>query len=407
VSGQLYFLWGYRLFRTDGTAAGTVRVGTGTYARIEPTDDGSLLLFGDPPGIVTRLAPGATTPATLLDNVIGRSETARVGKWIFFVGSRLGSAGIFRTDGTPQGTTQVAVAPRAENLTAAGGVVYFINDSDGAGREIWVTDGTPAGTRRVTDVVPGEGSGQPGNLIDAGALYFTAEDGVHGRELWRVIDDVAPTALASSFNYAGKVQTLTVTFSEDLANSLALSDWTLIDRATGNDVSTLLTSLSIDPETNVATLTLPPNLPKGDYRLTLPAGAATDRGGNPTLNDVALDFFHLPGDVNRDRAVNFSDLLILAKNYNTSSATYAQGDLTGDGVVNFADLVLLAKNYNASLPAPPAPPLSAPVIVYASTPLTATAAPRPKPPSVFRVTPAPPKPTPTPPKRPVPARKPR
>src|SRR6185312_15617682 len=45
VGNRLYFLWNNRLYRTDGTAAGTVPVGTAMYSRIEPTDDGGLILL--------------------------------------------------------------------------------------------------------------------------------------------------------------------------------------------------------------------------------------------------------------------------------------------------------------------------------------------------------------------------
>jgi hypothetical protein len=41
----------------------------------------------------------------------------------------------------------------------------------------------------------------------------------------------------------------------------------------------------------------------------------TDDYGNP-LAPRSFDFYVLAGDANRDRIVNFSDLLILAKAYN-------------------------------------------------------------------------------------------
>lgn len=54
----------------------------------------------------------------------------------------------------------------------------------------------------------------------------------------------------------------------------------------------------------------------------------------------------LPGDLNDDGTVDFSDLLALAQNYGLASgATWALGDLNADGSVDFADLLLLAQNY--------------------------------------------------------------
>jgi hypothetical protein len=62
------------------------------------------------------------------------------------------------------------------------------------------------------------------------------------------------------------------------------------------------------------------------------------------------------GDATLDGAVNFADLLALAKNYNTTNANWYQGDFNYDGSVNFADLLTLAKNYNAAMPAADALP---------------------------------------------------
>jgi hypothetical protein len=63
----------------------------------------------------------------------------------------------------------------------------------------------------------------------------------------------------------------------------------------------------------------------------------------------------LPGDANRDGAVDFQDLALLAQSYNTTGRTWSQGDFTGDGAVDFLDLAKLAQNYNTSLSDMPAP----------------------------------------------------
>jgi hypothetical protein len=93
-----------------------------------------------------------------------------------------------------------------------------------------------------------------------------------------------------------------------------------------------------------------------------------DEFDQPMAQDFTFDFFVLAGDANRDRVVNFSDLLALAKNYNKTGATWADGDFTGDGTVNFADLLILAKAYNKALPAP------APVVTVAPAIAPVTAA---------------------------------
>ncbi|WP_216910978.1 ELWxxDGT repeat protein, partial [Synechococcus sp. CCY 0621] len=72
-------------------------------------------------------------------------------------------------------------------LFAFDGQLYFTADDGIRGREVWTSDGTTAGTVLVEDVNGRTGSSSPSNLIDvAGTLYFTASDGVVGVRLWRV-----------------------------------------------------------------------------------------------------------------------------------------------------------------------------------------------------------------------------
>ena len=62
-----------------------------------------------------------------------------------------------------------------------------------------------------------------------------------------------------------------------------------------------------------------------------------------------IDAVILPGDVNDDGAVNFSDVLTLAQNYGRPSPSYSQGDINFDGAVNFTDLLTLAQHFAQSL----------------------------------------------------------
>ena len=65
-----------------------------------------------------------------------------------------------------------------------------------------------------------------------------------------------------------------------------------------------------------------------------------------------IDRVLLPGDLNYDAKVDFSDLVTLASHYGTTKgASYVQGDINGDGRVDFSDLVLLAGHYGQDLDA--------------------------------------------------------
>jgi ELWxxDGT repeat protein len=70
-------------------------------------------------------------------------------------------------------------------FTTYNGKMYFSADDGTNGRELWVTDGTATGTVMVKDINAGVASGAPEDFIVMnGKLYFTADDGAAGRELW-------------------------------------------------------------------------------------------------------------------------------------------------------------------------------------------------------------------------------
>jgi len=90
-----------------------------------------------------------------------------------------------------------------------GNSLFFFADDGVHGQELWASDGTAEGTRMVLDICPGDclsGFSSPITVHD-GALYFVANDGLHGRELWRsdgtadgtrmVLDGVPGTASSS------------------------------------------------------------------------------------------------------------------------------------------------------------------------------------------------------------------
>jgi ELWxxDGT repeat protein len=59
--------------------------------------------------------------------------------------------------------------------------LYFSADDGVTGWELWRSDGTVEGTQLVKDINPGPGSSHPENLAEVGGiLYFAAEDGATG-----------------------------------------------------------------------------------------------------------------------------------------------------------------------------------------------------------------------------------
>ena len=103
-------------------------------------------------------------------------------------------------------------------LTAMGSVLYFVADNGVNGRELWRSDGTGAGTQLVKDIAPGSADAQIYQLTTFdGRLYFSANDAGDGScgELWtsdgtpdgthKVLDSSAGVVLCSAqfTEYAG------------------------------------------------------------------------------------------------------------------------------------------------------------------------------------------------------------
>jgi fibronectin-binding autotransporter adhesin len=163
----------------------------------------------------------------------------------------------------------------------------------------------------------------------------------------------APQVVGSVFEFATR-QAIVLTFSTNVGASVSRSDFSVLNQTTGMTVSNAIGQVTYDANTNAATLTLTNLLPDGNYRLTIAAADISNAVGVPLTNSVTLDFFVLAGDANRDRHVDFADLVILAQNYNLSGRNFGQGDFNYSGTVDFADLVILAQKYNSTLALLPA-----------------------------------------------------
>ncbi len=111
--------------------------------------------------------------------------------WLYFTSTGpLGRSLLWRTDGTPSGT-ELVLSSRGETLenpsrfVVHDGILYFSASTPEVGEELWWSDGTTQGTRLVQDVNPGPLSSSPGRVVATSeALFFAANDGLHGHELW-------------------------------------------------------------------------------------------------------------------------------------------------------------------------------------------------------------------------------
>ena len=201
---------GSELWATDGTTAGTalvrdVRSGVAGSAPAELVSAGGRLLFTADDGVHGRelwacdgTAAGTFLVADLQTAANGHGPLAltAVGDGAYFVlDDAVHGAELWRSDGTTLGTGPVAdVNPGpdgsdASDLTDVAGALWFTADDGTHGRELWRSDGTAAGTTMVKDIVPGLASGiryTPAWIRPVGStVFFAADDGAHGTELWR------------------------------------------------------------------------------------------------------------------------------------------------------------------------------------------------------------------------------
>jgi hypothetical protein len=182
------------------------------------------------------------------------------------------------------------------------------------------------------------------------------------------VQAIPPAVISSNFDVNGN--RVAFQFSKDVSGSINGTVLSLTNLTTGQ---TIPVTVIYDAATDTARFAFSgfaSGLPAGNYRATILADRVWDSEGTKLPADVALNFFALPGDANRDRSVDVADLGILASNWQGTGRTFTQADFNYDGSVDVADLGILASNWQRTTPAAPqldaAPGTTAP----RSTPFT-------------------------------------
>jgi ELWxxDGT repeat protein len=218
------------LWVSDGTTAGTRKINGVNPANFDFTNlatlNGRLFFVNGAGDFVDELwsSDGSDFGTSLVREIGTLSFTGakprdltRAGNHLYFsADDGISGRELWRTDGTEAGTELVSDIAlggsqffpnesNPENLTALGDRLFFTANDGFFGIELWVSDGTDFGTQLVREIVPGynvlNGSG-PSNLTAVGSnLFFTVNDEFSGDELWvtdgsfsgtRLVRDILP-----------------------------------------------------------------------------------------------------------------------------------------------------------------------------------------------------------------------
>jgi uncharacterized repeat protein (TIGR01451 family) len=219
---------GSELWRSDGSAAGTYLIkdlcpGSCWGASGYPVVAAGALYFSGYDGEVRTLfrtdgTAAGTAPVFPPFSALGQKgfvPFAEQGGGLLLRADNvaLGQVEMWKSDGTAAGTSLIqSLGPIPTSPTLfgpllmgrAGTTVFFSNDDGSHGRELWKTDGTASGTGLVLDIAAGGLNGVPAvpfksgpqDLpVVSGALLFTGCEVDHGCELWRSDGTAAGTSL--------------------------------------------------------------------------------------------------------------------------------------------------------------------------------------------------------------------
>lgn len=206
VGGTLFFVAGTEaavgreLWRSDGTDAGTLRVADLGDSITSLTSLGRLAVFIAEGGVWksdgVRLLRGRLEPLAnrrdprrhAPDRAVRSATSGPFASHERFRHALLHGGRARRGgSGGAEHSSHRRDRGRLHGIALGDGRLLFATESSETGAELWTTDGTAEGTGLVEDINPGPASALsrvPSFAVSGNRVFFAADDGVHGMELW-------------------------------------------------------------------------------------------------------------------------------------------------------------------------------------------------------------------------------
>jgi ELWxxDGT repeat protein len=181
-----------------------------------------------------------------------------------------------------------------QDLTNMNGTLFFTADDGAHGKELWKSDGTTTGTTMVADINPGRSQSLPVGLTDMnGTLFFSISNDTNGRELWKSDGTTTGTTMVADIN-PGSADSLPT----ELTNMNRTLFFTADDGAHGTELWKYTSQHAIGTGIISGTITDKDGLPLENihvfaYGDASFVSATTDSDGTYTLNELATGSYQV------------------------------------------------------------------------------------------------------------------
>jgi len=223
VNDTIYFaaddgIHGYELWKSDGTSAGTSMVKDiieGNESSMSSFNNdiisiNSILFFQADNALWKSNGTDAGT-IMLKDNLSMRDFRDVNGTLFFGAYDGIHGLELWKSDGTISGTMMVkdinvgdasSIGGYLDYPTSYNGTLFFGADDGIHGNELWKSDGTASGTVMVKDIREGSSGSGTGDFIEVNNTLFFTIDNVSGqtRELWKSDGTAEGTVIVKDFN---------------------------------------------------------------------------------------------------------------------------------------------------------------------------------------------------------------